>query len=218
MIERKKVGVLISGNGSNLQALIDACRQSDFPAQISVVISNKKDAYGLNRASEAGIPTHVVDHRDHATREAFDGEMHKLLLRHHVEIVCLAGFMRLLSAGFVEQWKDRMINVHPSLLPSFKGAHAHRDAIASGVRVSGCTVHFVRAEMDNGPIIVQAAVPVLAGDDEKTLGARVLEQEHACYPLALRWLAEGRLMIDGTQVRVQNSAPARDALLNPQNG
>lgn len=206
MPERKKVGVLISGNGSNLQALIDACRHSDFPAQISVVISNKKDAYGLNRASESGIPTHVIDHREHATRESFDDAMHHLLQHHNVEIVCLAGFMRLLSPGFVQRWQDRMINIHPSLLPAFRGAHAHRDAIAAGVRISGCTVHFVREQMDDGPVIVQAAVPVMAQDDEHALRARVLEQEHICYPMALRWLAEGHLRVEGNKVNITASA------------
>ena len=220
MAEPKKVGVLISGNGSNLQALIDACKHSDFPAEITVVISNKADAYGLNRASQAGIATHVVDHKQFPNREAFDSAVNNLLLHHHVEIVCLAGFMRILSESFVRHWQGRMLNIHPSLLPAFKGAHAHRDVIAYGVRISGCTVHFVSAEMDAGPIIVQAAVPVLPGDTEQSLGQRVLEQEHACYPLALRWLAEGRVSIVDGKAQIQESTPGQGVskggvLLNP---
>jgi phosphoribosylglycinamide formyltransferase-1 len=218
--ERKKAGVLISGNGSNLQALIDACKHSDFPAEIAVVISNKSDAYGLNRASEAGIATHVVDHKPFSNREAFDSAVNNLLMRYQVDIVCLAGFMRILSEGFVRHWQGRMLNIHPSLLPAFKGAHAHRDVIAYGVRISGCTVHFVSAEMDAGPIIVQAAVPVLPGDTEQSLGQRVLEQEHVCYPLAVRWLAEGRLSIVDGKVQIQESTPGHGVskggvLLNP---
>jgi phosphoribosylglycinamide formyltransferase 1 len=217
--DRQKVGILISGNGSNLQALIDACKRPDFPAEISVVISNKQDAYGLNRASEAGIPTHVINHRDYDSREAFDDAMHDMLLHHHVNIVCLAGFMRLLSESFVERWNGRMLNIHPSLLPAFKGAHAHRDVIAAGVRISGCTVHFVSAQMDAGPIIIQAAVPVFPDDTEHSLGARVLEQEHQCYPQALRLLAEGRLAMVDSKVQIQKSTPDHlfhgGVLLNP---
>lgn len=219
MADRKKVGVLISGNGSNLQALIDACKRPDFPAQISVVISNKQDAYGLNRASEAGIPTHVIDHKNYDSREAFDNAVHEMLLHHHVQIVCLAGFMRLLSSQFVERWTGKMLNIHPSILPAFKGAHAHRDVVAAGVRISGCTVHFVSAQMDAGPVIVQAAVPVFPDDTEQTLGARVLEQEHQCYPQALRLLAEDKLSIVNNRVQIQKSTPDHlfhgGVLLNP---
>jgi len=207
--------VLISGNGSNLQALIDACGLADFPAEIVVVISSKADAFGLERAKKSGIPALVLDHQDFASRALFDEEMQRLLDRHLVDVVCLAGFMRLLTPAFVHSWRDRLINIHPSLLPSFKGVHAHRDAIAAGVRISGCSVHFVRAEMDVGPIIMQAAVPVLPDDTEEVLGKRVLAQEHVCYPLALRWLAEGRLSVVDEKVVVSAVAYGESALLVP---
>ncbi|MDE3059915.1 MAG: phosphoribosylglycinamide formyltransferase [Pseudomonadota bacterium] len=214
-MKKKKIGVLISGGGSNLQALIEACAAADYPAEISVVISNKESAYGLNRAREHHIPAHIINHKDYETREAFDDAMHTLLMHHQVDIVCLAGFMRLLSPAFVKRWQDRMLNIHPSLLPAFKGAHAHEDVLASGVRFSGCTVHFVRPEMDSGPVIVQAVVPVLPQDTLETLAARVLEQEHRIYPLALRWLAEGRLSVSGNKVMVKSAKAADGALINP---
>jgi phosphoribosylglycinamide formyltransferase-1 len=169
-----------------------------------VVIANKPDAFGLERAKKSGIPAHVINHKDHPTREAFDAAMHQLLQHHLVDVVCLAGFMRLLSEGFVRSWHDRLINIHPSLLPSFKGAHAIADALAAGVKITGCTVHFVRAEMDAGPIITQAAVPVLPNDTRESLAARVLEQEHACYVQALSWLCEDKLVIDGGKVLISN--------------
>ena len=201
---KKRVGVLISGSGSNLQALIDACAQPNFPAEIVLVISNNADAYGLTRAKDAGIPAHILNHKDYASRDAFDQAMHQLLELHLVDIVCLAGFMRLLSDGFVKNWHNKLINIHPSLLPSFKGAHAIRDALAAGVKITGCTVHFVRAEMDSGPIIIQAAVPVMQDDTQDSLAVRVLEQEHVCYAKALRWLAEDKLTIVGEKVGVAN--------------
>lgn len=185
---KKKVGVLISGNGSNLQALMDACASADYPAEISVVISNKENAYGLNRARNAGIAAHVVDHKAYETREAFDEAMQALLLHHNVEIVCLAGFMRLLSASFVAKWKGRMLNIHPSLLPNFKGAHAVRDALTAKAKESGCTVHIVTDELDSGPILLQAKVPVLENDTEESLHQRIHEQEHFIYPEALKQL------------------------------
>lgn len=200
MREKLKVGVLISGRGSNLQALIDACEQPDFPAQIVAVVSNKADAYGLARARKAGIPTAVVAHQSYPDRERFDEAVHKTLLAMGVEFVCLAGFMRILCAGFVEAWQGRIINIHPSLLPAFKGANSHRDALEMGVKLHGCTVHFVVPEMDSGPIIGQAAVPVLDDDTEETLAARVLEHEHVIYPQALRAIAEGRVKIVGNKV------------------
>lgn len=186
-----KVGVLISGRGSNLQALIDACATSGFPAKIVTVISNKAEAYGLERAQKAGIPTATISHKDYPDRETFDRAIHQKLTEMQVEFVCLAGFMRLISPWFVAQWKQRMINIHPSLLPLFKGAHSHRDALAAGAKTHGCTVHYVTAEMDAGPIIAQASVPVLEGDTEETLAARVLEKEHILYPEALKKLALG---------------------------
>jgi len=212
---KKKIGVLISGGGSNLQALIDACAQAEFPAEIVTVISNKESALGLNRASNAGIPAHIINHKDYKTREAFDEAVHELLLHHNVEMVCLAGFMRLLTPGCVSKWKDKMINIHPSLLPAFPGVHVHEQVLAAGVRFSGCTVHFVCSEVDSGPIIIQAAVPVAPADTVETLAARVLEQEHRIYPLALRWLAEGRLAIKDKTVIVKNSKSVSGALVNP---
>jgi len=187
---RKKAAVLISGSGSNLQALIDACAKPDFPAKITLVISNKADAYGLIRAKKAGIKTSVISNKDYATRELFDEELHKEIIASGAEIVCLAGFMRLLTPDFVNKWTGRMINIHPSLLPDFKGANAHQDVLAKGVSKTGCTVHYVIPEMDAGEIILQESVPVLKGDNEKTLGARVLEKEHIIYPQALKMLAE----------------------------
>jgi phosphoribosylglycinamide formyltransferase 1 len=188
---KRRVGVLISGNGSNLQALIDACAQPDYPAEIAVVISNKEEAFGINRASNAGIAAHVIDHKKFASREEFDKKMHEFLQHQRVEIVCLAGFMRLLSPWFVDKWKDRMLNIHPSLLPAFKGAHAVRDALAAGAKKTGCTVHIVTSELDSGPILLQAEVPVCEGDTEESLHQRIHAQEHVIYPQALRKLAAG---------------------------
>ena len=189
-MNKKRVGVFISGNGSNLQALIDACAAPDFPAQINVVISNKAEAFGLTRARNIGIATHALNHKDYPTREAFDEATHQILLSHNIEIVCLAGFMRLLSSTFVDRWKDRLINIHPSLLPAFKGAHAVTDALAAGAKVTGCTVHQVITEVDAGSIILQAEVPILEDDTESTLLERIHKQEHRIYPLALKKLAE----------------------------
>jgi phosphoribosylglycinamide formyltransferase 1 len=194
-MKRLKIGVLISGRGSNLQALIAACAAPEFPAEIVLVLSNKPDAQGLDHAKAAGIETAVVAHGEYPDRESFDREIDKHLKSSGAELVCLAGFMRLLSSWFVEAWRDRVVNIHPSLLPAFKGVDAHAQAIAAGVRLSGCTVHIVRPEMDAGPILVQAAVPVMPDDDEDALGARILEAEHRCYPLAVRLLAENRVKI-----------------------
>ncbi|HYD70313.1 phosphoribosylglycinamide formyltransferase [Azospirillum sp.] len=212
-----KLGVLISGRGSNLQALIDACAQPGFPAEIALVLSNKADAYGLERAAKASIATAVVSHRDYpGDKPAFEAAMDAALRGAGVELVCLAGFMRILSPWFVERWQNRLINIHPSLLPSFKGLDTHERAIAAGVRVHGCTVHYVRPAMDEGPIIVQAAVPVLGTDDPHALAERVLEQEHRIYPLAVRLIAEGRVRVDGERVVVEGHVPGTDAaLVNP---
>jgi len=210
-----KVGVLISGRGSNLQALIDACETANFPASIVLVISNNPGADGLRRAEAAGIATAIIDHREYPDRRSFDDALDSRLRAAGAEIVCLAGFMRLLTAEFVEGWNDRVLNVHPSLLPAFKGLHAQRDALEAGVKLAGCTVHVVRPEMDSGPIIAQAAVPVLTGDDEDTLAARILEMEHVIYPLALRLIAEGRVKIAGTVAETTGTAPNPAALVNP---
>jgi phosphoribosylglycinamide formyltransferase-1 len=215
---RLRVGVLISGRGSNLQALMAACAAADFPAEIVTVISNRAEAGGLEHARCAGIPSTVIRHRDYAEREAFDRALDAALRQAGAELVCLAGFMRLLTPGFVEAWRDRMINIHPSLLPSFPGLHTHERALAAGVRFTGCTVHFVRLETDSGPIIVQAAVPVLSGDDPDRLAARVLAAEHRTYPLALRLVAEGRARVVDERVEVggaPDAAPSAGGWLNP---
>ncbi len=212
---RLKLGVLISGRGSNLQALIEACKAPDYPAEIVLVVSNKADAKGLEHADAAGIATTVVEHGGYPDRETFDKAVHAKLADAGVELVCLAGFMRLLSSWFVETWRDRVMNIHPSLLPAFKGIDAHAQAIASGVKLSGCTVHIVRPEMDAGPILVQAAVPVLPGDDEDALAARILTVEHRCYPLAVRLIAEGRVTIDGERTVIDTAGMADSSLINP---
>lgn len=213
---RLKLGVLISGRGSNLQALIDACADPEFPAEIVVVISNKENAAGLERARKAGIKAAIIRHSDFVDRAAFDDALDARLRSSGVQLVCLAGFMRLLTPGFVTGWGDNIINVHPSLLPAFRGAHAHADAIKAGVRISGCTVHIVRPEMDSGPILVQAAVPVLTNDTEETLAARVLKAEHRCVPFAVRAIAEGRVTIDGARATI-HAAPTDPQvyLMNP---
>ena len=210
-----KVGVLISGRGTNLQALIDACADPGFPAVIELVVSNKADAFGLKRAADAGIPTAVIDHKAYRSRAAFDAAVDEALRAAGVGFVCLAGFMRILSGDFVERWRDRLINIHPSLLPAFKGLDTHQRAIDAGVTITGCTVHFVRPAMDDGPIIVQAAVPVLPGDDADSLAARILESEHAIYPLALRLIAEGRVRVTGETTVRRDGAPSAGALINP---
>jgi phosphoribosylglycinamide formyltransferase 1 len=193
MSAKRKVGVLISGRGSNLKSLIEACADANYPAEIALVISNVAGAGGLTHAAKAGIPTTVIPHKAFASREAFDKAIDAALHDAGVEIVCEAGFMRIHSEGFVRKWEGRMINIHPSLLPSFKGTHVHEQAIAAGVKMSGCTVHFVAAEVDSGPIIAQSVVPVLDGDTAETLAARVLEEEHKLYPLALKRVIEGRV-------------------------
>jgi phosphoribosylglycinamide formyltransferase-1 len=212
---RLKLGVLISGRGSNLQALIDATADPSFPAEIAIVISNKADALGLVRAAEAGIATRVIPHREFPNRAAFDAALDTSLRDAGVELVCLAGFMRLLTPGFAQLWHDRLINIHPSLLPAFKGLSPHADALAAGVRFSGCTVHYVRPEMDAGPIILQAAVPVLEGDSEDDLAARILTAEHRSYPLAVRLIAEGRVRVADERVFIAGAVPPEAGLLNP---
>ncbi len=210
-----KIAVLISGRGTNLQALIDACAVPAFPGEIAVVVSNVSGAAGLDRAHAAGIETRTVDHRAHADRPIFEDALHDVLTQSGAELVCLAGFMRLLTAGFVDRWRDRLINIHPSLLPSYKGLDTHRRALADGVRLTGCTVHFVRPDMDAGPIIVQAAVPVRDGDDEHSLAARVLAAEHRCFPLAVRLIAEGRVRVTDERVIIKGAIAPDDLLINP---
>jgi len=195
-MKKRKTAVLISGRGSNLQALIDACAAPDFPAEIVVVISNVSTAFGLERANKAGIETEVIRHRDYPSREAFDAALHERLLAAGAEFVCLAGFMRLLGPDFVRRWEGRIVNIHPSLLPEFKGLQVHERVLAAAATVSGCTVHFVTPELDDGPNIVQEKVAVAEGDSVETLSARVLEAEHRIYPKALRLLAEGRVRLE----------------------
>lgn len=195
-----KIGVLISGRGSNLKALIEACAEPGFRGKIALVISNRPGAAGLAVAEAAGIPTLVIDHKEFASRETFDAELDHALTKAGVELICNAGFMRILSDGFVEKWRDRQLNIHPSLLPAFKGLHVHQRALDAGVKITGCTVHFVRPEMDEGPIVAQAAVPVLPGDTAETLAARILEAEHKLYPLALRLVVNGQARVVGEHV------------------
>jgi len=210
---RKRVAVLISGRGSNMAALIAAAKKPGYPAEIALVLSNRPAAVGLATARAAGIATAVVDHATYGNdREAFERAMQAQLDQHRIELVCLAGFMRLLTHRFVEAWTDRMINIHPSLLPAFPGLHTHRRALQEGVKLHGCTVHFVTPQVDHGPIIIQAAVPVRAGDSEAALTARVLRQEHRIYPLAMRWLVEGRLVVENGLVRV-NAPEASQSIL-----
>jgi len=191
--ERLRVAVLISGRGSNMVSLIEAAKAADYPAAIGLVMSNNPDAAGLAYAREAGIPTAVVDHRPlQENRAAFEQALDAQLDAHRIDLLCLAGFMRLLTADFVRRWSGRMLNIHPALLPQFKGLHTHRRALEAGAREHGATVHFVVPEMDSGPIVLQGSVPVREGDTEETLARRVLEVEHRIYPQALRMVAEGR--------------------------
>jgi phosphoribosylglycinamide formyltransferase-1 len=212
---RKRTAVLVSGGGSNMAALIAAARDPAYPAEIVRVICNRPDAGALARAVAAGIETVIIDHRSFSDRESFDAAIDAALVAAGTEIVCLAGFMRLLTPAFVETWRDRMINIHPSLLPSFKGLHTHARALEAGVRLHGCTVHFVRAEMDVGPIIVQAAVPVLDADTPDTLAARVLSAEHVIYPRGLALVASGRAVVQGERVGIDGAGDAPPALIWP---
>lgn len=214
MTVRRKVAVLISGRGSNMQALVLACARPDYPAEVVLVLSNRADAAGLGFAREAGIATAVISHKDFPDRAGFDAAMDAELRRHGAELICLAGFMRLLDSRIIEAWRDRMINIHPSLLPSFKGLDTHERALEAGVKLAGCSVHFVRPDVDSGPIIAQAAVPVLPDDTPDSLAARILEQEHLIYPMALRLVAEGRVRLEGERAIV-DAPGATVSLRNP---
>lgn len=213
---RKRAAVLISGRGSNMAALVRAAAQPDFPAEIALVLSNRADAAGLDFAKDHGIPTQVLSHKGFADREAFDAALDGVLRDAGIEIICLAGFMRLLTPWLVERWRDHMINVHPSLLPSFKGLHTHERALDAGVRVHGCTVHFVRAEMDEGPIILQAVVPIEPGDTPDLLADRVLTQEHVIYPKGLELLAAGRLTVAQERVEIAGVERGLSPLIAPK--
>jgi phosphoribosylglycinamide formyltransferase-1 len=214
-MKKLKLGVLISGRGSNLQSLLDACADTDYPAEIVLVISNRPDAKGLERARNANIATRIIEHTAYGDRESFDRDVDAALKSADAQLICLAGFMRLLSGWFVGQWPDQIVNIHPSLLPAFKGIDSHAQALATGVKVSGCTVHFVRSEMDAGPIIMQAAVPVLPGDDEDSLAARILTAEHRCYPHAVRLIAQGHVKVEGQRTIIAGNSEAASPLFNP---
>ena len=204
----KSVVILISGRGSNMEAIVRA----GLPAKVAAVISNRADAPGLKFAAQSGLPVEVVDEREFSLRGAFDAALEAAIERHSPDLVALAGFMRILGGDLVRHYSGRMVNIHPSLLPAFPGLHTHRRALQEGVKLHGCTVHFVTPQVDHGPIIAQAAIPVRARDTEATLAARVLEQEHRIYPLAIRWFVEGRLAVENGIVRVDGS-DVRQALL-----
>ena len=193
----RTLGILISGRGSNLQALLDAVENGNLDARVGVVISNCADALGLVIAKDASIPTVVLDHKDYADRESFDGAILKVLLNYDVDVVCLAGFMRILSPVIVGAFPERILNVHPSLLPSFVGLHAQRQAVEHGSKVSGCTIHFVDSELDHGPILMQCAVPVKDGDTEEILSQRILKEEHRLYPKAVQLVLDGKVQVEG---------------------
>ncbi|MDI3306150.1 MAG: phosphoribosylglycinamide formyltransferase [Acetobacteraceae bacterium] len=213
---RKRTAILISGRGSNMAALLAAAADPAYPAEIALVLSNRADAAGLARAEKAGVPVAVVESRAfRGDRDGFERAMEAEFARHGVELLALAGFMRVLTPGFVGRWEGRLVNIHPSLLPAFPGLDTHRRALEAGVRLHGCTVHLVSAGVDEGPILAQAAVPVLAGDTLESLAARVLEQEHRLYPAALAWLAAGRVRLEDGRAVIAGMASPQAALLNP---
>jgi phosphoribosylglycinamide formyltransferase-1 len=190
---RKRVAILISGRGSNMRALIEAARNPDYPAEIICVVSNRPDAVGLDFAMAANIATEVVDHKQYSSRETFEAALHQVLVSHNVELVCCAGFMRVMTPAILDHWRGRMLNIHPSLLPAYKGTHTHERALADGAKTHGASVHFVTPELDSGPVVAQAAVPILPGDSADTLTARVLEVEHPLYVKALALVASGQI-------------------------
>ena len=213
---RKRVGVLISGRGSNMAALIEAAKTPDYPAEITLVLSNRPDAGGIATARGQSFATEIVDHTQFGKdRAAFERAMQGVLERHRIEIVCLAGFMRLLTPWFIERWQNRMLNIHPALLPSFKGLDTHARALAAGVKLHGATVHFVVPDMDSGPIVAQGALAVRDDDTKETLAARVIKLEHRLYPLALRLLAEGRARVVEGRCLINGAAVAQDCLIVP---
>ncbi|HBO68673.1 MAG TPA: phosphoribosylglycinamide formyltransferase [Deltaproteobacteria bacterium] len=203
MSERPPIAVLISGSGSNLQAIIDASERGEIPCRVALVVSNKEDAYGLVRAATHGIPTEVVRHRDFPTRESFDARLVETIRASGAELVCLAGFMRILTPVFVGAFPNRILNIHPALLPSFPGTHGPKQALEYGVRFSGCTVHYLDEGVDTGPVVVQAVVPVYDDDTEESLAARILVQEHRIYPMAIRLHLQGKLRIEGRRVTIE---------------
>lgn len=215
-VRKVATAILISGRGSNMKSLVAAAEAPDYPAKIVHVISNRPDAGGIAWAREKGLAVTVIDHKAYPSREAFEADLEKVLIASGAELVALAGFMRLMTADFVGRWQTRMINIHPSLLPSFKGLDTHARALAEGVRIHGCSVHYVRAEVDSGPIIAQAAVPVLAGDTEASLAARVLAAEHKLYPMALRLVASGTAAGGGQKVTAEQYVNDTEVLFSPK--
>ena len=212
---KMQLAVLISGGGTNLQALIDACAAPDYPARIALVIANKEDAGGLERARQAGIRIQTIRHKDFTERADFDHALSAALEKADVDLICLAGFMRVLGAPFVTRWEDKLINIHPALLPAFKGLHTHARALKAGVRIVGCTVHYVGIDVDVGPIIAQAAVAVLPGDTEESLAQRVLKQEHRLYPLAVELIARGQVTVSDGRVEIAGSdSSSEEAVLS----
>jgi phosphoribosylglycinamide formyltransferase 1 len=212
-----RLGVLASGSGSNLQAILDQCASGKIPAQVAMVICNVPGAKALQRAEAAGVPTVLLENRQFASRDEYDRQVVSTLRRHGVQLVCLAGFMRLIGPVLLREFQNKILNIHPSLLPAFPGLHAVRQALAAGVHVSGCTVHVVDEGTDTGPIVIQAVVPVMDGDTEESLAARILVQEHRCYPRAIALWAEGRILIDGRRVRIAGAAgDAARTLASPE--
>jgi phosphoribosylglycinamide formyltransferase 1 len=214
-VSRRRVAILISGRGSNMLSLIEAARTPGYPAEIALVASNRPEAGGLARAKEFGIPALAVDHKAHAERAGFEAALDAVLREHRIDLLCLAGFLRVLTPWFVARWEGRMLNVHPSLLPLFRGTHTHERALEAGVLVHGCTVHFVVAELDAGPIVAQAAVPVVPGDTPDSLAARVLVQEHAVYPRALRMVCNGEARLAEGRVVFAKRWPGSGSLVAP---
>ena len=212
---KKRVAILISGRGSNMMALVEAARAPHYPAEIASIISSSPDAAGLAWAKAQGLPGTAIDHKAYATRETFDDAVHAALIEARTDLIALAGFMRIQSAAFVQKWQGRQLNIHPSLLPLFKGLQPHRQALDAGVKISGCTVHFVTEEMDSGPIVAQAAVPVFGHDTSDTLAARILEVEHKLYPHALALVASGRCRLEGGKVIAETTAHATNPLFSP---
>ena len=210
---RKRIGVLISGRGSNMRALVEACEEADYPAEIVAVISNRPKAAGLEYARSKNIQTITIDHKQYASREPFERALHQALVDARVDLICNAGFMRLLTEEFVNRWHDRQLNIHPSLLPAFKGLHTHERAIQSGVKIAGCTVHIVRTQMDSGPIIAQAAVSVAPDDTPETLAARILAAEHELYPHALKLIASGEARVVGEHVITPERDPKIEQII-----
>lgn len=214
-MDKKRVGILISGRGSNMMSLVEAARDPAYPAEVVTVISNRPEAPGLAWAAGRGLPVRAVDHKAYASREEFESALHETLTTAGVDLVCCAGFMRLMTAGFVDKWRGRMLNIHPSLLPAFKGINAQTQALAAGVKIAGCTVHFVEPEMDSGPIVAQAAVPVVEGDTPDSLAARILAAEHKLYPHALRLVASGAAQLVDGRVIIKDTVKQTAQLFSP---